>query len=309
MIKNSKIYIAGHNGLVGSAIKRQLEAEGYKNLIYKDQSKLDLLDENQTADFFNSEKPEYVFLAAAKVGGIIANRDHPAEFIYENLKIELNVVHQAYKFQAKKLLFLGSTCVYPKMAPQPIKEEYLLTGPLEPTNEAYAIAKIAGIKLCQHYNQQYKTNFICAMPTNLYGPNDNFDPVSSHVLPALIRKFHEAKEENKKSVTIWGTGTPTREFLYIDDLAKALVFLMSEYDSSEIINVGSGEEVSIMDLAKTIAKVVGYKGEIATDTSKPDGTPRKFTDTSRLSSLGWKPKINLEKGLKRTYEWYLDNVK
>lgn len=307
MHKNAKIYVAGHKGLVGSAILRKLESLGYTNLIYKTKSELDLTNELQTASFFSEQKPEYVFLAAAKVGGIIANRDYPAEFIYENLKIQNNVIHYSYLNKVKKLCFLGSTCIYPKLAPQPLKEEYLLTGPLEETNEAYAVAKIAGIKMCQAYNKQYGTNFISVMPTNLYGPNDNFDSTTSHVLPAFIRRFHEAKTNNAKEVVIWGTGTPRREFLYVDDLAEALIFLMENYEDSEIINIGVGEDIPIIDLAKLVARIVGYNGEIKTDTSKPDGTPRKLVDVSKITSMGWRPKTSLEEGIKLTYEWYLQN--
>lgn len=307
MHKNAKIYVAGHKGLVGSAILRKLESLGYTNLIYKTKSELDLTNELQTASFFSEQKPEYVFLAAAKVGGIIANRDYPAEFIYENLKIQNNVIHYSYLNKVKKLCFLGSTCIYPKLAPQPLKEEYLLTGPLEETNEAYAVAKIAGIKMCQAYNKQYGTNFISVMPTNLYGPNDNFDLTTSHVLPAFIRRFHEAKTNNAKEVVIWGTGTPRREFLYVDDLAEALIFLMENYEDSEIINIGVGEDIPIIDLAKLVARIVGYNGEIKTDTSKPDGTPRKLVDVSKITSMGWRPKTSLEEGIKLTYEWYLQN--
>jgi GDP-L-fucose synthase len=307
MDRNSKIYIAGHTGLVGSAIKRKLEALGFENLVYKTQQELDLMDDQKTKEFFELEKPEYVFLAAAKVGGIVANRDHPAEFIYQNLKIETNVIHNAYLSEVKKLCFLGSTCIYPKLAPQPLKEEYLLTGPLEETNDAYAVAKIAGIQMCKSYNKQYGTNFISVMPTNLYGQNDNFDLTSSHVLPALIRRFHEAKINNMPEVVIWGTGTPKREFLYVDDLADALVFLMENYNESEIINIGCGEDLPIMDLAKLVAKTVGFTGEIKTDVSKPDGTPRKLVDVTKLFSLGWRPKIGLEEGIKQTYQWFLEN--
>lgn len=307
MNKDSKIYIAGHTGLVGSAIKRKLECLGYTNLIYRTAQELDLMDDRKTAEFFGQERPEYIFLAAAKVGGIIANRDRPAEFIYQNLKIETNVIHNAYLQGVRKLCFLGSTCIYPKLAPQPLKEEYILTGPLEETNDAYAIAKIAGIKLCQSYNKQYRTNFISAMPTNLYGPYDNFDPTSSHVLPALIRKLHEGKVSKSSEVTIWGTGKPKREFLHVDDLADALVFLMQNYDNGEIINIGCGEDLSVLDLAKLIAKIVGFTGSIITDATEPDGTPRKLVDVTKLFSLGWRPGITLEDGISRTYKWFLEN--
>jgi GDP-L-fucose synthase len=309
MEKTSKIFVAGHRGLVGSAIVRALEAAGYTNVIKKTRSELDLLDQKAVADFFATEKPEYVFDAAAKVGGILANKEHPAEFIHQNLVIQNNVIHNAYLSGVKKLVFLGSSCIYPKLSPQPIKEEYLLTGPLEPTNDAYAIAKIAGIMMCQSYNKQYGTNFISLMPTNLYGPNDNFDLESSHVLPALIRKFHEAKENGAPNVTLWGTGSPMREFLHVDDLADAAVFLMQKYDGSEIVNVGTGEDVTIKELAGFIRDAVGYAGELVWDTDKPDGTPRKLLDVSRLHSLGWKHRISLETGIKDTYEWYLAKIR
>jgi GDP-L-fucose synthase len=308
MDKKSIIYVAGHTGLVGSAIKRKLESTGYKNLVCVTSRELDLTDDKDTAKFFEKIKPEYVFLAAAKVGGIVANRDRPAEFIYQNLKIETNVIQNSYLQGVKKLCFLGSTCIYPKLAPQPLKEEYLLTGALEDTNAAYAVAKIAGITMCQSYNKQYGTNFITAMPTNLYGPNDNFDLTSSHVLPALMRRFHEAKLSNASEVTIWGTGTPKREFLHVDDLADALVFLMEKYNSSEIINIGCGEDLSIMNYAKLIAGVVGFSGEIKTDPSKPDGTPRKLVDVTKLFALGWKPKTSIEHGISQTYKWFLENA-
>ncbi len=307
MDKNAKIYVAGHNGLVGSAIVRELQNNGFSNLILKAKEELDLLDDKLVSEFFDEKRPEYVFVAAAKVGGILANRDNPADFIFENLKIQNNIIHNSYLFKVKKLLFLGSTCIYPKLAPQPLKEEYLLTGLLEETNEAYAIAKIAGIKMCQAYNKQYKTNFISVMPTNLYGQNDNFDLNSAHVLPALIRKVYEAKVKNEKSITIWGTGTPKREFLYVDDLANALVFLMDNYNESEIINVGVGEDISILDLTNKIADIIGFRGEILNDTSKPDGTPRKLVDVTKLFNLGWRPKTTLDKGLDLTYNWYIKN--
>jgi GDP-L-fucose synthase len=308
MQKTSKIYIAGHNGLVGSAIKRNLEKQGFENLICKNREELDLMDEQAVQDFFEKEQPEYVFLAAAKVGGIVANRDYPADFIYQNLKIQNNIIYQAYKNKVKKLLFLGSSCIYPRECPQPIKEEYLLTGELEKTNEAYAIAKIAGIKMCQSFNKQYGTKFISVMPTNLYGPNDNFDLKTSHVLPALIRKFHEAKIENKSQVEIWGTGKAKREFLHVDDLAEACVFLMGNYEDDDIVNIGTGEDLSIADLADTIKRVVGYQGKTVYDTSKPDGTPRKLLDVSKINNLGWKHKIDLETGIKEAYEWYKNNL-
>ncbi|QXE90702.1 GDP-L-fucose synthase [Geomonas subterranea] len=307
MENNARIFVAGHRGLVGSALVRELEREGYGNLVLRKSSELDLRDQAATRAFFEAERPEYVFLAAAKVGGIVANDSFPAEFIYDNLMIQNNVLHSSYLAGVKKLLLLGSTCIYPKLAPQPIKEEALLTGPLEPTNEPYAIAKIAGIKMCQSYNRQYGTRFICAMPTNLYGPNDNFDLTTSHVLPALIRRFHEAKGAGAESVTIWGTGTPYREFVHVDDVAGASLFLMRHYEGWDPVNVGSGQELSIADLAQTIAAVVGFSGEIRFDTSKPDGTPRKLSDVSRIHELGWRHKIELDQGLRDTYAWYLAN--
>lgn len=305
MKNDSKIYVAGHRGLVGSAIVRALEKAGYTNIIKKTRTELDLLDQNAVAEFFAAEKPEYVFDAAAKVGGILANKEHPADFIYQNLVIQNNIIHSAYLSNVKKLVFLGSSCIYPKLAPQPIKEEYLLSGPLEPSNDAYAIAKIAGIMMCQSYHKQYGTNYISLMPTNLYGPNDNFDLESSHVLPALIRKFHEAKETNSPTVTMWGTGSPMREFLHVDDLADAALHLMNTYDGSEIVNVGTGEDVTIKELAELIRDTVGYNGELVWDTTKPDGTPRKLLDVSKLHSLGWKHKITLPEGVKETYNWYM----
>ena len=304
MDKTAKIYVAGHRGLVGSAILGRLQAEGYDNLVVRTSAELDLRNQAAVAGFFAQEKPEYVFLAAARVGGIVANNIFPAEFLYDNLMIQTNVIHHAWLNGARKLLFLGSTCIYPKLAPQPIKEEYLLTGPLEPTNEAYAIAKIAGIKMCQSYNRQYGTRFISAMPTNLYGPNDNFDLETSHVLPALIRKFHEAKLSQAETVTIWGSGTPTREFIHVNDVAEASCFLMKSYEGNDIVNIGSGEEVTIRELALRIKKVVGFDGELIFDASKPDGTPRKLSDVTRLRSLGWKHSIGLDEGLRRTYAWY-----
>jgi GDP-L-fucose synthase len=308
MNKDAKIYVAGHRGLVGSAILRKLQADGYTNLVYRTSKELDLRDRNQVDKFFEEEKPEYVFLAAAKVGGIVANNEYPADFIRDNLMIQTNVIDAAYRNGVKKLLFLGSTCIYPKFAPQPLKEEYLLTGELEPTNEPYAIAKIAGIKMCQSYNRQYGTKYISVMPTNLYGPNDNFDLHTSHVLPALIRKFHEAKETNAPYVEVWGTGTPRREFLYSDDLADACVFLMNHYEGNEIINVGVGEDISIKELAEKIKNVVGYQGEIKFDTTKPDGTPRKLVDVSKINALGWTASISLDEGLQKAYQWFLENV-
>lgn len=308
MEKSSKIFVAGHRGLVGSAIVRALEATGYTNIIKKTRDELNLLDQKAVADFFTIEKPEYVFGAAAKVGGIMANKEHPADFIYQNLVIQNNIIHNAYLCGVKKIVFLGSSCIYPKLAPQPIKEEYLLTGPLEPSNDAYAIAKIAGIMMCQSYNRQYGTNYISLMPTNLYGPNDNFDLQSSHVLPALIRKFHEAKESGSPAVSLWGTGSPMREFLHVDDLADAALHLMNTYNDSGIVNVGTGEDVTIKELAELIRDTVGYTGELVWDTEKPDGTPRKLLDVSRLHSLGWKHKMGLPTGIKDTYQWYLGNI-
>ncbi|MCC9061735.1 GDP-L-fucose synthase family protein [Flavobacterium piscisymbiosum] len=296
-----KIYIAGHRGMVGSAILRQLKSEGYTNFVLKTSSELDLRNQQAVTDFFATEKPDYVFLAAAKVGGIIANNTYRGDFIYENLMIQNNVIHQAYVNNVKKLMFLGSSCIYPKMAPQPLKEEYMLTGELEPTNEPYAIAKIAGIKMCDAYRDQFGCNFISVMPTNLYGPNDNYDLKNSHVLPAMLRKFITAKRNNDISVTIWGTGSPKREFLYADDLAEACVFLMENYNESGLVNIGVGEDISILDLAILVKKVVGFEGEILTDTTKPDGTPRKLMDVSKLSSFGWKAKTSLEEGVQKVY--------
>jgi GDP-L-fucose synthase len=313
MQKNERIFVAGHKGLVGSAILRRLQAEGYSNLVVRSRQQLDLMRQAEVETFFKAEKPEYVFLAAAKVGGILANNTYPAEFIYENLLIENNVIHSSYEAGVKKLLFLGSSCIYPRDCPQPMKEEYLLSGQLEPTNEPYAIAKIAGIRMCQSYNRQYGTRYISVMPTNLYGPGDNFDLETSHVLPALIRKFHEAKTSDKsrvtsdeKTVTIWGTGAPQREFLHVDDLADACVFLMDHYEESEIINIGVGKDISISELADLIKDIVGFKGAIRYDRSKPDGTPRKLLDASKLRALGWQPKISLREGIERTYRWYVE---
>jgi GDP-L-fucose synthase len=300
----SRIFVAGHRGLAGSAICRRLRASGFHNLILRGRDELDLREASAVRDFFATERPEYVFLAAAKVGGILANSTRPAEFIYENLAIQTNVIEAAHRYGATKLQFLGSSCIYPKLAPQPIKEEYLLTGPLEPTNEWYAVAKIAGIKLAQAFRQQYGFRAISLMPTNLYGPGDNFDLTSSHVVPALIRKFHEAKVRREPEVIIWGTGSPRREFLHVDDMADAAVFLMQHYDEAEIINVGTGEDVTIGELAGMVAEVVGYDGALRFDTSKPDGTPRKLLDVGRLKALGWKPRISLREGLVSTYEWY-----
>jgi GDP-L-fucose synthase len=307
MNKDSKIYIAGHTGMVGSAIVRKLEEEGYNNFIYRTIDELDLTEQYDVRRFFDEEQPELVFLAAAKVGGIQANNTYRAQFIYENLQIQNNVIHAAYQTHVKKLLFLGSSCIYPKQALQPIKEEYLLTGPLEHTNEPYAIAKIAGIKLCQAYNTQYGTNFISVMPTNLYGPNDNFDLETSHVFAALIRKFHEAKMYERPSVEIWGTGNPRREFLHVDDLASACLFLMKNYDDSEIINVGMGKDLAIAELALLIKTIIDYDGDIIFNTTKPDGTLRKLLDVSKLSIMGWKPNIPLEEGIERTYDWFVEH--
>jgi GDP-L-fucose synthase len=307
MDKNAKIYVAGHRGMVGSAIVRNLEQKGYVNIIGRTSKELDLIRQSDVENFFEEEKPEYVFLAAAKVGGIYANNKYPAEFIYNNLMIETNIIHSAYKYSVKKLLFLGSSCIYPKMAPQPIKEEYLLTGPLEPTNEAYAIAKISGIELCKFYRRQYGCDFISVMPTNLYGINDNFDLETSHVLPALLRKFHEAKINGDQEVVIWGTGKPRREFLYVDDLADACVHLIKNYSDEGHINVGTGEDLEIIELANIIKEIVGFKGLIVNDLTKPDGTPRKLLDVSLLESTGWRYKTSLKDGIKKVYDWYLNN--
>ena len=301
---NSRIYVAGHRGLVGSAIIRALEQNGFENLITRTHAELELLDAVAVQEFFAETKPEFVFLAAAKVGGIYANSTYPADFMRENLLLQTNVIHEAWRHGVEKLMFLGSSCIYPKLCPQPIKEEYLLTGELESTNDAYALAKIAGIKTCQSYNQQYGTKFFSVMPTNLYGINDNFHPENSHVLPALIRKFHEAKLSNAETVSIWGNGTARREFLHTDDLAEAVLFLMENYDDSEIINVGCGEDQTIRELAETIQKVVGFSGRLDYDTSFPNGTPQKMLDISKINSLGWKPRIPLKEGLKQVYRWY-----
>ncbi len=303
---NSRIYVAGGNGMVGSAIIRNLQSKGFKNILSRSSKELDLRNQQAVDDFFAKEKPDYVFLAAAKVGGIHANNTYPAQFIYDNLMIETNIIHSSYKYNVKKLLFLGSSCIYPKMAPQPIKEEYLLSGYLEPTNEAYAIAKIAGIELCKFYRREYGCNFISAMPTNLYGINDNFDLQNSHVLPALIRKFHEAKQQKAPNVVMWGTGTPKREFLYVDDLADACTFLMQNYNEELHVNVGTGEDVEIRELAAIVKKIIGYEGEIVNDTTKPDGTPRKLLNVSLLHKLGWKHNTSLEDGIRTVYEWYLN---
>ena len=308
MRKDACIYVAGHRGLVGSAIVRCLGKQGYSNIITRTRTELDLRQQGAVEAFFMNCRPEYVFVAAAKVGGIMANSQYPAEFIYDNLAIETNVIHAAHKYGVKKLLLLGSSCIYPKLAPQPLKEEYLLTGPLEATNEWYAVAKVAGIKLCQAYRQQYGDNFIAVMPTNLYGINDNFDLETSHVLPAMLRKFHEAKVAGTKSVTIWGSGSPRREFLYVDDLAEACCFLMEKYDGREIINIGTGKDLSILDLAILISAIVEFTGEVVCDSSKPDGTPRKLLDVSRISGLGWQAKTSLPQGIERTYRWYKENI-
>ena len=301
---NSRIYVAGHRGLVGSAIIMALEKKGFENLITRSHSELELLDTVAVQKFFAETKPEYVFLAAAKVGGIHANSTYPAEFMRENLLVQMNVIHEAWIHGVEKLLFLGSSCIYPKLCPQPIKEEYLLTGELESTNDAYALAKIAGIKTCQTYNQQYATNFISVMPTNIYGINDNFHPENSHVMPALIRKFHDAKLSNAETVSVWGNGTARREFLHADDLAEAVLFLMERYDDSEIINVGCGEDQTIRELAETIQKVVGFSGRLDYDSSFPNGTPQKILDITKINSLGWKPRISLKEGLRQVYQWY-----
>lgn len=306
MQPDSKIYVAGHRGLVGSALVRRLQADGYQTLLTRTSSELDLRDQQAVDMFFAQERPDYVFLSAAKVGGILANNTYRAEFIYDNLMMACNVIHAAHRHGVKKLLFLGSSCIYPKLAPQPMKEEYLLSGELEPTNEPYAIAKIAGIKLCEAYRDQYGSNFLAVMPTNLYGPNDNFDLESSHVLPALIRKFHEAKQQNAPFVEVWGMGSPRREFLHVDDLAIACIYLMNCYDGRELVNIGTGEDISIKDLAMLIKDVVGYNGELKFDTSKPDGTPRKLLDISKLNALGFHHKIDLKDGITSTYQWFVE---
>lgn len=307
MEKNAKIYVAGHRGMVGSAIVRALKNKGYTNIITRTSKELDLRRQIDVEEFFAKEKPDYVFLAAAKVGGILANNEAPADFMYDNMILEMNVIHEAYKNKVKKLMFLGSSCIYPRMAPQPMKEDCLLTSELEKTNEAYALAKISGLKYCEYLNRQYNTDFISVMPTNLYGPNDNYHPEHSHVLPALIRRFHEAKENNLNEVVIWGTGTPLREFLYVDDLADACVYLMNIYSGNETVNLGTGKELSIKDLAELVKKVVGFKGNITFDTTKPDGTPRKLLDVSKLKKLGWTYKTELEDGIKLAYEDFLNN--
>lgn len=305
MQQDSKIYVAGHRGLAGSALWRELERQGFKNLIGRSRKELDLLDSAAVAAFYQQERPEYVLVAAAKVGGILANDQQPAEFLFQNLQIQNHLIHGAWKAGVKKLLFLGSSCIYPKLAPQPLKEEYLLSGPLEPTNEWYAVAKIAGIKMCQAYRRQYGCDFISAMPTNLYGPNDNYDLKTSHVLPALIRKFHDAKATDAAAVTCWGTGRPLREFLHADDCASACVFLMERYSEEQFINLGCGSDISIRDLAELVRRIVGFKGNILWDTTKPDGTPRKLMDSSRLFALGWKPRVDFETGIRLAYQDFL----
>lgn len=308
MEKESKIFVAGHNGMVGSAIVRCLEQNGYNNLILRTHKELDLTNQLGTEKFFEEQKPDYVFIAAAKVGGIHANNTYPADFIMENMLIECNIIKSAYKNQVKKLLFLGSSCIYPKTCPQPIKEEYLLTGPLEPTNEAYALAKISGIKMCQSYNKQYGTNYICAMPASLYGIKDTFDAFNSHVIPSMIIKIHKAKVKNNSVVELWGTGTPLREFLYVDDLANACFSLMQTYEGNDFVNIGSENEISIKELALTIKDVIGYTGDIVFDTSKPDGTPRRVLHNSKIKETGWAPKISIKEGIEREYKYYLDDV-
>ena len=302
MEKNSKIYIAGHRGMVGSAIHRRLQKEGFSNFVLRTSKELDLRNQQAVADYFAAEKPDYVFLAAAKVGGIVANNTYRADFLYDNLMIQSNIIHQAYVNGVTKLLFLGSSCIYPKLAPQPLKEEYLLTGPLESTNEPYAIAKIAGIKMCDAYRNQYGCNFISVMPTNLYGPNDNYDLANSHVLPALIRKFHEAKERGDSEVVVWGSGNPKREFLHADDLADACVFLMETYNEPGLINIGTGKDISIKELAELVKAITGFEGQIVFDASKPDGTPRKLMDVSKLTAKGWTASISLQEGIAQTYQ-------
>lgn len=302
MEKNAKIYIAGHRGMVGSAILRKLQDEGYRQFVLRNSAQLDLRNQLEVSEFFRKEKPDYVFLAAAKVGGILANNTYRAEFLYDNLMIEANVIHSAWQHGVKKLMFLGSSCIYPKLAPQPLQGDSLLTGPLEPTNEPYAIAKIAGIKLCDAYRDQYGCNFVSVMPTNLYGPNDNYHPENSHVLPAMLRKFHEAKVRNEPFVTIWGTGTPRREFLHVDDLADACFYLMQHYNEPGLVNIGVGEDISILELAQIVARITGFAGEIRHDLSKPDGTPRKLMDVGKLHAMGWQARIGLEEGIARVYQ-------
>ncbi|MGE0278595.1 MAG: GDP-L-fucose synthase family protein [Nitrospiraceae bacterium] len=304
---DEKIFVAGAHGMVGSALVRALRRTGEKNILEPRRAELDLMDRGAVRSFMKEHRPTQVYVAAAKVGGILANSSYPADFLYDNLLIEANLIHAAWEFGVHKLLFLGSTCIYPKLAPQPLKEEYLLSGPLEPTNEWYAVAKIAGIKLCQAYRRQHGCNFISAMPTNLYGPNDNFDLNTSHVMPALIRKFHEAKVDGAESVTLWGTGKPLREFLHVDDCAEACLFLMEKYDEEEIVNIGTGADLSILELAEVISEVIGYTGKLTFDSTKPDGTPRKLVDTTKINSLGWRAKIGLENGVRETYRWFCDS--
>jgi GDP-L-fucose synthase len=308
MNTDSKIYVAGHRGLVGSAITRKLEELGFSNIIRRTHGELDLTEQAAVRDFFESERPEYVFLAAAKVGGILANSSYPADFIYQNLEIQNNVIGMSHKYGVKKLMFLGSSCIYPKLCPQPIKEEYLLSGYLEETNEAYALAKISGLKMCQYFNQQFGTNYISVMPTNLYGPYDNFHPENSHVMPALIRRFHEAKENKTPEVVVWGSGTPLREFLYSEDMAEACIYLMQTYEGNDFFNIGTGKEITIRGLAELIKEVVGYEGELVFDATKPDGTPRKLLDVSRLEAAGWTYKTELRDGIEKAYEWYKKSV-
>ena len=305
MEKSAKIYVAGHNGMVGSAIVRTLKANGYGNFVTRSSSELDLRDQKVTIDFFKSERPDYVFLAAAKVGGILANKEHQAEFFYDNMAIELNAIHAAHLSGVKKFCFLGSSCIYPKLSPQPIKEEYLMTGPLEETNFAYASAKIAGIKMCEAYHDQYDFNYVALMPCNLYGPGDNFDPKSSHVLPALLRKVVEAKEREEKEIVMWGTGTPRREFLYVDDVANAAVFLMEHEDARGMYNVGMGDDITIKELLEKICQIVGYEGTIIPDPTKPDGTPRKLLDVSKINTLSWHPSVSLDEGIRRLHDWFI----
>lgn len=308
MERDSKIYVAGHRGLVGSAIVKNLQLKGFHNILTRTHQELDLINQEGVNRFFKNERPDYVFLAAAKVGGINANNTYPADFIYQNLQIQNNVIHSAHDYKVKKLMFLGSSCIYPRDCPQPIKEEYLLSGYLEPTNEAYAIAKISGLKMCQFYKKQYGDNFISCMPTNLYGPNDNFDLETSHVLPALIRKFHEAKVNNMHYVEVWGSGLPLREFLYVDDMADACIFLMENYEGIEHVNIGTGYEISIKELSRLIKEIVEFKGELLFNSEKPDGMPRKLTDVTKLHEIGWKHKVELEEGIRLTYKWYIANI-
>lgn len=307
MDKKSKIYIAGHRGLVGNAILKELKYQGYENIIFKTHKELDLTNKLEVENFFKEEKPEYVFLAAAKVGGIQANKNFPVEFLYQNLEIQNNVIMTAYKYKVKKLMFLGSSCIYPKLCPQPMKEEYLLTGELEVTNEAYSIAKIAGLKLCEYLRREYGVDFISVMPTNIYGPNDNFDVETSHVIPSLIRRIHEAKIKNIPEVIIWGTGSTKREFMYVDDLAKAIVFVMKNYSKDKFINIGTGVDITINELANLIKEIIGYDGKLINDISKPDGTPQKLLEVSKLKEIGWQYKVELREGLEKTYKWYLEN--